>query len=329
MIGAGWTVAAVLLTLTAVVVPPVYATFPGANGRLVFEEIFEYEPPLPPGCGNTEDPSSCQGDLERMRLASVLPSGADPRRLRTCPPLACAPNAPAFSPDGRQLAYVTWRPDALVVSRADGSRAHRVPLPRDLRVQAAAWSPDGRRLAISGARHATVGGQSSLDARIYSVRPDGTGLRAITSGPRDFSPDWSSRGEIAFLRDASATVEVFAPWNARLHVVDPLEGRLRQVTDARTKSVSWSPDGRRLVYRGGKPRGIWIVDAYGRRARRILPFGYDPTWSPDGRLIAFGVPTGLLGRYELRAYSLASRSGRLVRRFRLGDYAERTTWQPL
>jgi Tol biopolymer transport system component len=324
--GALTAIAAALMALATAAAQPSQATFPGGNGRLVYEEVFEYEPPS--DCDTVDDPSSCQPDLEAMRLASVLPSGADPRRLRTCRPVGCGPQGPAFSPDGLRLAYVTSHPNRLVFSREDGSRRRRVPLPADMGVQAAAWSPDGRRLAFSGTRPWThpESGRRTFEARIYSVRPDGSGLRALSTGPRDFSPDWSSRGEIAFLRNV--TVEDGAlPWNARLYVLGT-SGE-RRVTDVRTKSVSWSPDGRRLAFHGGgRPGGVWIVGAHGQNARRIIGFGYEPTWSPDGRSIAVGVAAARSGRNELRVYSLAARKGRLVRSWKV-TYSEAIAWQPL
>jgi Tol biopolymer transport system component len=326
MTGALTAIAAVLALATAAA-QPAHATFPGGNGRLVYEEVFDHDPPS--DCYTVDDPSFCEPDREAVRLASVFPSGADARRLRTCRPVDCGPFRPAFSPDGRRLTYITAHPNRLLVSREDGSRARRVPLPADMGVQAAAWSPDGRRLAFSGIRPWThpESGRRSIEARIYSVRPDGSRLRAMTSGPRDFSPDWSSRGEIAFLRNVTDDDDAATPWNARLFVLGT-SGE-RRVTDVSTKSVSWSPDGRRLAFHGGpRPGGVWIVGVHGRKLRRVLDFGYEPTWSPDGRSIAVGVAAAGGGRNELRVYSLAARKGRLVRRWRV-TYSQAIAWQPL
>jgi TolB protein len=56
---------------------------------------------------------------------------------------------------------------------------------------------------------------------------------------------------------------------------------------------TWSPDGKTLAY--AKPPGIWLADAAGTRARLLLKT--DATglaWSPDGTRLAFSTGTDLL-----------------------------------
>jgi serine/threonine protein kinase/Tol biopolymer transport system component len=55
---------------------------------------------------------------------------------------------------------------------------------------------------------------------------------------------------------------------------------------------SWSPDGRFVAYAAGSPLRIWVVSAAGGAPRAIGPPGADyPMWSPDGRWIAFSIWT--------------------------------------
>lgn len=85
--------------------------------------------------------------------------------------------SPSFSPDGRELAFVsdlTGSPQAWRMSSAGG-----FPLAVssfDEQVSRVIWSPDGAWLAVESAR----GG--GMNAQIDIVRPDGSGRRRLTPG---------------------------------------------------------------------------------------------------------------------------------------------------
>ncbi len=70
-----------------------------------------------------------------------------------------------------------------------------------------------------------------------------------------------------------------------------LGGAARQLTLAGGGSPSWSPDGKRVAFvRHGD---VWTVRADGRQLRRVAHRGgLEPAWSPDGRRIAFVRQTG-------------------------------------
>jgi Tol biopolymer transport system component len=99
---------------------------------------------------------------------------------------------PTWSPDGSQVAYIEYTDgEELWVMDADGGHARSVTdIANDgMGGFSPDWSPDGTTIAFE----VFVG--RSWD--IYTVRPDGTGLRPLTNGPGDeIQPAWSPDGSL-------------------------------------------------------------------------------------------------------------------------------------
>jgi Tol biopolymer transport system component len=94
---------------------------------------------------------------------------------------------PAWSPDGRWIAVTRTSPssttnilpEAIWVMRPDGSGGHQAS-PRGFLAQTPLWSPDGRTLAFYRFHR-------SGPVDIYTVRPDGSHLRRLTTARRNGS----------------------------------------------------------------------------------------------------------------------------------------------
>lgn len=144
--------------------------------------------------------------------------------------------------------------------------------------------------------------------RIYTIRPHGTGLRAITEPPanadQDDWPDWSPDGSrIVFRRDVDERSELI--------VVNADGSRPRNLTRSNCAGEclgddepAWSPDGRRIAFGralgpippDGPPAvvGIFVMNADGSKVRQLTQLvpnsgteDHTPSWSPDGGRIAF------------------------------------------
>jgi Tol biopolymer transport system component len=117
---------------------------------------------------------------------------------------------PSWSPDRTHIVFteaallVGPQPPAdpaVFVADADGRNVHQVSEIG----QGPAWAPDGTRILFQGIRYSWTGTwfpglvvRSSSD--IYTVRPDGTDLRQLTTDGVSYGPAWSAAGRIWFIR---------------------------------------------------------------------------------------------------------------------------------
>jgi TolB protein len=126
--------------------------------------------------------------------------------LRGGPGLGAAD--PAWSPDGRTIAYVrraspAWsRPGTMLVVKPDGSGQRRLTwVPADY--SAAAWSPDGRKLAFVSDR--------DDNSEVYVMHANASGQRNLTRNPAfDADPAWSPDGRsIAFRSTRDGNTDIY------------------------------------------------------------------------------------------------------------------------
>ena len=131
----------------------------------------------------------------RLQLSVINADGSAERRLAYLGPWVAQrahflASRPAWSPDGRSIAYVGVRDDGnldIYVVRVDGRGRRRLT-----RVPAAdgspVWSPDGRKIAFTRQ-------EGFYEFDIYVMNADGSGQRRLTrNGWLHFSVAWSPDG---------------------------------------------------------------------------------------------------------------------------------------
>jgi Tol biopolymer transport system component len=138
---------------------------------------------------------------------------------------------------------------------------------------------------------------------VYSMRGDGSGVRALTNDGHSHDPAWSPDGQrILFVHDSALSVKPAYPeangfesyHSVELFVMDK-DGANRHLVRREEPVIfgaAWSPDGKMLaVSSASTPRGsLFLLSADGSGGMRLLfRKALTPSWSPDGKKLAFSV----------------------------------------
>ncbi len=188
--------------------------------------------------------------------------------------------SPAWSPDGRRLAYVSFETQKAVVWVQDlGTGERRMVANFRGSNSAPAWSPDGRQLAVALSRD----GLTQLFTLPVS---GGTPQRVTSSNSIDTEPVYTPDGRrIYFVSDRGGGPQIYR--------VDTSGGPVERVTFAGNYNISpaVSPDGRTLAFvtRQGTAFRLMTMDLDGSAATPLTDTSDDesPSFAPNGRLLVY------------------------------------------
>jgi len=203
--------------------------------------------------------------------------------------------SPAWSPDGRRIAYTSFREGTPALYERDlASGQDRVVSRRDGISITPAYAPDGRTLAFA----TTMEGTTEI---VTYDRERGCCMEPVTRGRRSdsLSPTFSPDGrQIAFVSNRLGEPHVY---------VMALGGQPRLLSSYRygntgyNTSPDWSPRGDRIAFhtRSGGSHQIAVVNAAGDSLRILTSGGWneDPSWAPDGRHLVFAASGADAGLY--------------------------------
>lgn len=243
--------------------------------------------------------------------------------------------SPAFSPDGRAIAYAVSQADeypAVHVMNSDGT-GDRVVVENDFPSSSSgtslAWSPDGRRIYYT---KIDLQRNTNYYSDIYAYDLEERKEVRLTRGLRGRDPFPSPDGR-------SLLVVLHSLGRTRLAVLDlakpavPGGAAVRYLTDWTADQYAaprWSPDGTRIavtVQQAGGFRDIHLLDARGSKTGEV---SHDraiegaAAWSPDGRSLIFASDRN--GVFDL--YSWDAATGAITQVTNVVNGAFSPSWSP-
>lgn len=192
--------------------------------------------------------------------------------------------SPAWSPDGRELAYVSFEAQKAVVWVQDVASGQRRPLANFRGSNSApAWSPDGKQLAVTLSRD---GG-----SQLFLIGRDGGAPRRLTqSGAIDTEATWAPDGKsLLFVSDRGGGPQIYR--------IGADGGGVQRLTFGGAYNISpaLSPDGKTLAFisrQGGGGFRLHTMDLAGNGGGTPVALtdtndDESPSFAPNGKLIIY------------------------------------------
>ncbi len=260
---------------------PASATFPGANGKIVFSRIVgTIVIQTPPTIFAPTLPTL----LPQYEIFTVNPDGSGLTQL-TSTGSGTANVYPRWSADGTKIVFASFRTgvSAIWVMNADGSGQNQITHPpASTSNYEPAFSPDGSKIVFTN--------ESSTTTNIWVTNVDGSNQKQLTIGSeQDNFPVWSPDGsKIAFMRYPVSG-------NEHIFIMNPDGSSQTDISkdpSAQDYYPEWSPDGRMIAFSSFPSFAIWVMNADGSGRKQLSTPANGltdvfPAWSPDGTKIAF------------------------------------------
>jgi Tol biopolymer transport system component len=212
--------------------------------------------------------------------------------------------APAWSPDGTQIAFITIRgndAEAILCIAESGGANRRCASTGSSRGARPTWSPDGANIAFIGDGGIRIADSNALDQPPLALHVGDSGVA------------WSPNGlQIAYVTPDEATFNI--------HILDLSTRESRWLANG--FAPAWSPDGTQIAYSHGSQ--VLMIAAIAGTPVPITD-GSDPAWSPDGVWLAFVRGSGM-ARADLMLRHLES--GREFTLVTNGSINVGASWRP-
>jgi len=139
-----------------------------------------------------------------------------------------------------------------------------------------------RRLYGASLLLVAAAGVGALFGSGYGIG-DGADASSATAKPAVAMAAYHHNGEIVV--DTSD-----GPYTSGVSMISPVTGKEVRLPIPWATDLSWSPDGRQIVYMR-RTGGVWILDLSSRESRKLMDCGTGPhacslDWAPDGTRIA-------------------------------------------